>query len=262
MMSMGSAPQGTLLMWVSCAASWGHADDNGLCCWWGLCLSPWPYCNKVCVDYWRTCDICTQCCSLKPCWCPWSCAATKGHIWIHYPTVAMRYADVHGPCYSTGHTYVHALCFHLNPCWYHWAMMLLGVILMWVACITTWGYVCLWSVLELKSMSGIVVLLHHESGLMFMFCIATECHVDSVVYDAAQSHVDICGVYFYWKPCWFKWPTPPPEAILISLACAHTEGYDVVGGSCHRGLGWCPWSLLPSETILRYKAHADTREHV
>lgn len=50
-----------------------------------------------------------------------------------------------------------------------------------------------------------------------------------------------------------------PEAILMSLACATTEGYDDTHGLyCSRGIGWC--LVLPPKTMLRSMAYAEVRD--
>lgn len=54
-----------------------------------------------------------------------------------------------------------------------------------------------------------------------------------------------------------------PAAMLVSLACtAATENYGVHGLCCSRGLGWCPWSILPPETKLWSMECAETRNHM
>ena len=54
-----------------------------------------------------------------------------------------------------------------------------------------------------------------------------------------------------------------PEAILMSLACATTEGYgDINGPCCSRRQGWYLGSVLPFKTMLRSMAYTEVRDHV
>lgn len=97
---------------------------------------------------------------------------------------------------------------------------------------------------------------------------------------AARGHADVSGLYWHlrpcwclwlllhWRPCWYPWVRLPletifvsmaqvaPEAMLMALACAATEGYDgVCGPCCCRGSCWCPWSVLPSKTMQKSMSH-------
>jgi hypothetical protein len=121
-----------------------HADIRGVCCSLRPC-----WCLQAVLPLGHT-NLCVLHCLLRPGWCL-SHATTKGHVWVHGPTVAgglcwclwpmlttEDYADVHDPNYS------------LKPTWCLQAMLLQRATLMWVACTATWGHVdahgpgCLW----------------------------------------------------------------------------------------------------------------------
>lgn len=104
---------------------------------------------------------------------------------------------------------------------------------------------------------------------------ATEGRVWVLDSTAAEVSVDVHGPYYHRRPCGCLWSVLKREAVLMSLGWAKTEGHIHVSGlNCSlrsswcppvlplravlvyglcrcRGPGWCPWSVLPQETMLR-----------
>ena len=55
--------------------------------------------------------------------------------------------------------------------------------------------------------------------------VAVQGHVMSLVCASAISHVDVCGLCYLLKSCWCPW-LMLPLVMLLSVACAATEGHD------------------------------------
>ena len=56
-------------------------------------------------------------------------------------------------------------------------------------------------------------------------------HVMSIVCASAISHVDVYGLCYLLKSCWCFW-LMLPLVMLLSVACAATEGHDGVCVPC------------------------------
>lgn len=115
---------------------------------------------------------------------------------------------------------------------------------------------CLRPVFPLKVMSisvGPVV----AGGYMMVSVIhvAAQGHVMSLVCAPAVSYVDVYGLCYLLKSCWCPW-LMLPLVVLLSVACAATEGHDGVCVPCFRELCclWL-WSVLPPETIWKLMIH-------
>lgn len=123
--------------------------------------------------------------------------------------------------------------------------------------------------------------VHKEAcGLGCHFGYHCVCHVDVqvLVHDPSflRGHANVWGLCCRLCPGWYLWPVQFPKAMLIRGTSAATWGHGDVHnlcclrGSClglwfccSQGLCWClwpalppkakiPWSLLPSEPMLRF----------
>lgn len=82
---------------------------------------------------------------------------------------------------------------------------------------------------------------------------------------SAGGHIDACGLWCHWRPCWHPWPWSmlQPEAIWLSVVCILTGGHvDVCGLWYHQRPWRYPKSLFLPEAILKPVGHITTRGHV
>lgn len=155
---------------------------------------------------------------------------------------------------TRGHDDVWGSCYHLEPCWCLWSILVPEDICMFITWAAAWGHVDIFlcSMLPLKAilMSEIYVTKEGHVGICSLWCCLRSCwSAWSVlllkVHATARGHVDVYGTSCCQEPYRCAWSVLLPEPILMSMVSAAAEDQTGTHGtwSCWRPC-LCLWSIL------------------